>query len=65
VLITTLIVIAINILNIITDKTALYITVGLIILDWLAEMYDPHPEAPGRWFKKHFHRLWDDEKKQD
>jgi len=65
VLIATIIVIVLNAYNIIPDKTALFITVSLIVLDWFAEMYDPHPEAPGRWFKKHFHRLWDEEENED
>ena len=27
--------------------------------DYLAEMYDPHPDAPGPWFRAHFHRLFE------
>ena len=33
----------------------------LFVVDYLAEMYDPHPEAPGPWFKRHFHRFIDDD----
>ena len=34
---------------------------GLIIIDWFAEMYDPHPDNMGKWFEAHFHRIWDKE----
>ena len=33
----------------------------LFIADYLAMMYDPHPDKPGLWFKSHFHRFFDDE----
>lgn len=32
----------------------------LFATDWLAEMYDPHPDKFGRWFESHFHRILDD-----
>ena len=36
--------------------------IGMILFatDWLAEMYDPHPENPGPWFESHFHRICDE-----
>ena len=41
----------------------------LFLIDYIAEMYDPHPDAPGPlfgknpvgWAKSHFHRFLDDE----
>ena len=30
------------------------------VFDYVAEMYDPHPDLPGPWFKAHFHRFFDD-----
>ena len=33
----------------------------LFALDYLAEMYDPHPDNPGPWFKAHFHRMLKDD----
>ena len=35
--------------------------VAYFLFDYLAEMYDPHPDNPSPWFKAHFHRIWDDE----
>ena len=37
-----------------------FISAFLFITDYLAEMYDPHPETPGPWFASHFHRFLDD-----
>lgn len=31
----------------------------LVPVDYLAEMYDPHPANPGPWYE-HFHRVWTD-----
>ncbi len=33
--------------------------VALIIVDYIAEMYDPHPDNMGTWFERHFHRFFD------
>ena len=41
--------------------TCFYITSVLFFADYLAHMYDPHPEKMGPWFKSHFHRFIDDE----
>lgn len=42
-----------------TDPYLLF-TMGLIVVDYIAEMYDPHPDLPGPFFKRHFHRFFDD-----
>ena len=47
--------------GVISDKTNMWISVVLFITDYLAEMYDPNPEAEGPWFKLHFHRFTEDE----
>jgi hypothetical protein len=31
----------------------------LFIVDYLAEMFDPHPEASGIWYKRFFHRAFE------
>ena len=33
--------------------------VAYFVFDYAAEMYDPHPDTPGPWFKAHFHRFFD------
>ena len=38
---------------------------GLIVVDYIAEMYDPHPDAPGKWFERHFHRFLGDDDDKD
>ena len=43
----------------ISDKTSYIITAILFVADYLAQMYDPHPDNPGPWFKSHFHRMID------
>jgi len=45
--------------GIIPDKVSTIIGAVLFVVDYLAEMYDPHPENPGPWFKSHFHRFFD------
>lgn len=37
----------------------------LFITDYIAEMYDPHPDTPGPWFRSHFHRFFDGGKEDD
>ena len=46
----------------IDGNTAFWWGVVLFFADYLAEMYDPHPETPGPWFRSHFHRFFDDDK---
>ena len=55
-------VIILNQLSIIDDKPALYITLGLFIVDYVAEMFDPHPTNPGPWYKRYFHRAFNTER---
>ena len=45
--------------DIIGDQLSFIISATLFIVDYIAEMYDPHPDAPGPWFKRHFHRAVD------
>ncbi len=45
--------------DLISDQTSAIISGTLFVLDYLAEMYDPHPDAPGPWFKSHFHRAFE------
>ena len=47
-------------LGIVSDTWSFYISATLFVADYIAEMYDPHPEFPGPWFKAHFHRFFDD-----
>ena len=47
--------------DVIGDKSSFIITAILFVADYIAEMYDPHPEAPGPWYKAHFHRFLDNE----
>ena len=48
-------------LDAIPDSIALYITLFIFFADYVAEMYDPHPDNPGPWFKSHFHRFLKDD----
>ena len=43
----------------ISDKMSYMLTAFLFVVDYIAEMYDPHPENPGPWYA-HFHRVVDD-----
>lgn len=40
----------------ISDKMSYMLTAFLFVVDYIAEMYDPHPENPGPWYA-HFHRV--------
>ena len=42
----------------ISDFVSFVITALLFVVDYIAEMYDPHPENPGPWYA-HFHRAFD------
>ena len=46
--------------DIITGEASFIIGMILFATDWVAEMYDPHPENPGPWFVSHFHRVTDE-----
>ena len=39
-----------------SDKMSYIITAFLFVVDYIAEMYDPHPDNPGPWYA-HFHRV--------
>jgi len=52
-------------LDIISDQASLIITIILFITDYIAEMYDPNPDNPGPWFKRHFHRIYDNDDSDD
>lgn len=45
----------------ISDKTSFVISACLFFIDYLAELYDPHPDNPGPWFRAHFHRAIDND----
>lgn len=46
--------------ELISDKASYILTAILFVIDYIAEMYDPHPDKPGPWYKAHFHRFLDD-----
>jgi len=45
--------------GLLSDKMSYIITAVLFVVDYIAEMYDPHPDNPGPWYA-HFHRIVDD-----
>ena len=47
-------------IGIIPDSLSTIIGMVLFAVDYIAEMYDPHPDSPGPWFKAHFHRFFED-----
>lgn len=47
--------------GVISQGIAYNITVVLFITDYIAEMYDPHPDSPGPWFERRFHRFLKDD----
>ena len=51
--------------DIISDHAATIISFVLFITDYIAEMYDPCPDSPGPWFKRHFHRALDNSEGED
>ena len=42
--------------GLLSDKASYMVTAVLFVVDYLAEMYDPHPDNPGPWYS-HFHRM--------
>lgn len=52
---------ALWLMGFVNDKWSLIITIILFVSDYIAEMYDPHPDNPGPWFKMHFHRFYDND----
>lgn len=43
--------------GLLSDKASYIITAVLFVVDYIAEMYDPHPDNPGPWYS-HFHRAY-------
>ena len=52
-------------LGLISDIAGFYISATLFLIDYIAEMYDPHPDSPGPWFQAHFHRFFDNDNSND
>jgi hypothetical protein len=52
-------------MGIVSDAWSFYISASLFLIDYIAEMYDPHPKSPGPWFKAHFHRFFNDDETDD
>ena len=50
-----------NFINIISTSVAYVLTSILFIIDYLAEMYDPHPANMEPWYKTHFHGFFKDD----
>lgn len=48
-----------SLLSLLSMKLCLIITTLAFFIDYLAEMYDPHPDNMGPWFESHFHRVKD------
>lgn len=48
-----------------SDGFATWFGFFLFAIDYLAQMYDPHPDMPGPWFKRHFHRFLDDDSNEE
>lgn len=51
--------------GLVSDNISVYAPVAVLVIDWIAEMYDPHPDNPGPWFKRHFHRVFEDDNEDD
>lgn len=52
---------ALNFANIIDNRTAYILTSILFIIDYFAEMFDPHPDNMGTWYERYFHRIYKDD----
>lgn len=50
-----------NIIGIVSNNTAYVLTCILFIVDYLAEMFDPHPDNMGPWYERYFHRFFEDD----
>jgi len=51
--------------GLINERTGFWLGLILFVIDYVAEMYDPHPESPGPWFKSHFHRFFEGDDTED
>ncbi len=45
--------------DIVSTEQSYYITAILFVVDYLAELLDPHPDNMGPWYKRYFHRAYD------
>lgn len=52
---------ALQFLGVLNHKEAFYLTSVLFVLDYLAEMFDPHPDNMGSWYERYFHRIFEDD----
>ena len=48
-------------LGIVSTTAAFILTSILFVVDYLAEMFDPHPENMGTWYERYFHRFYKDD----
>lgn len=48
-------------LDVLSSTASTWIGFGLFCVDYIAQMYDPHPDKMGYWFKRHFHRAFDED----
>ena len=48
-------------MTILSTGVAFILTSILFVVDYLAEMFDPHPENMGTWYERYFHRFYEDD----
>ncbi len=48
-------------LGIVSESFAYMTTALLFVVDYLAEMFDPHPDNMGTWYERYFHRIYEDD----
>ena len=48
-------------IGILPDMASTIIGFVLFAIDYIAQMYDPHPDNPGPWFRSHFGRFFNDD----
>tara|TARA_R100001594_G_scaffold1048_1_gene4342 strand:+ start:9296 stop:9535 length:240 start_codon:yes stop_codon:yes gene_type:complete len=52
---------ALTYMNILSDSVAFILTSILFVVDYIAEMFDPHPDNMGTWYERYFHRFFEDD----
>jgi len=52
---------ALNYADIVGDTQAYVLTCILFIIDYIAELFDPHPDNMGTWYERYFHRAFKDD----
>lgn len=50
-----------NFMHIVSDSQAFVLTSILFVVDYIAEMFDPHPDNMGTWYERYFHRFFNDD----